>query len=126
MIHKVGLIAVENGALLLVRKRGSQWWILPGGKIDPGESFEECLAREIDEELGCACEASYWYTVEDVAADGGPLRMELYRGHFVGEPKASAEIEELWWWRPGQDREKLSPSLRRQIVDRVFPATTAS
>ena len=27
-------------------------WVLPGGKIDPGETLEECVIREIFEETG--------------------------------------------------------------------------
>jgi 8-oxo-dGTP diphosphatase len=120
MIHKVGLLALHDGALLLVRKRGDSVWILPGGKIDPGETFEQCLAREIREELGCGCQAAYFATVSDEAASGGRLRLELYRGVLIGEPSPQAEIEELWWWRPGMEKARLSPSLRRQILDLVF------
>ena len=40
---------IKDGKLLLVRKRDS--WILPGGKIEKGESDLECLSREVFEEL---------------------------------------------------------------------------
>jgi 8-oxo-dGTP pyrophosphatase MutT (NUDIX family) len=52
-ITKVGLIHTINGGqdILCVKKRGLDVWISPGGKLNPGESHEECLARELDEEL---------------------------------------------------------------------------
>ncbi|KJS15535.1 MAG: NUDIX hydrolase [Peptococcaceae bacterium BRH_c4b] len=46
---------VENGRVLLAqRKKDAQLalkWEFPGGKIEPGETPEDCLARELKEEL---------------------------------------------------------------------------
>ena len=96
MIHKVALLVVRDGALLLCRKRGSETWILPGGKLEPGETQEQCLAREIQEELNCGCEAEYLKTIDDLTTNGTPIRIDLYRGALTGEAVASGEIEELW------------------------------
>jgi 8-oxo-dGTP pyrophosphatase MutT (NUDIX family) len=46
-----GVIFFGETLILLQNERNE--WELPGGKIDPGESPEACLAREIYEELGC-------------------------------------------------------------------------
>jgi 8-oxo-dGTP diphosphatase len=47
----VKAVIIECGrVLLLANDRGE--WELPGGRIDPGESESEALAREIREELG--------------------------------------------------------------------------
>lgn len=124
MIHKVGLLVVRDGALLLCRKQGSETWILPGGKLEPGETQEQCLAREIQEELSCGCEASFFQTVQDVTANGEPIRIDLYRGVLTGEATVSREIEELWWWRPKMEKARLAPSLRNQIVDLIFSRQT--
>ncbi|MGX9687914.1 NUDIX domain-containing protein [Deinococcus wulumuqiensis] len=40
------------GRLLLLRHAESGQWTLPGGKLEPGESFEACAARELHEETG--------------------------------------------------------------------------
>ncbi|MEI2273469.1 NUDIX domain-containing protein [Sphingobacterium sp. ML3W] len=40
-----------EGELLLVRKKGSKYFQLPGGKIAVGESDSEALVRELREEL---------------------------------------------------------------------------
>lgn len=48
-------IANEDGQVFVVRendKEGGSWWGLPGGGLDHGELPEECLKREMQEELG--------------------------------------------------------------------------
>jgi 8-oxo-dGTP diphosphatase len=49
-------LIVRDGEVLIGQRRPDQpmasQWEFPGGKIEPGESPEEALARELDEELG--------------------------------------------------------------------------
>ncbi len=52
----VGAAIVRDGLLLAARRTEpahlAGGWELPGGKVEPGESDEQALVREIDEELG--------------------------------------------------------------------------
>ena len=41
----------DKGRLLLVRKRGTVYFMQPGGKIEPGENARSALIRELREEL---------------------------------------------------------------------------
>lgn len=48
---------VRGGKILLIRKKqgfGAGKWNAPGGKINDGESLEQCVARELNEEIGIA------------------------------------------------------------------------
>lgn len=50
-----GAAIVEHGRLLLIRRRKppeASHWGFPGGKVDPGETIEQAVVREIAEELG--------------------------------------------------------------------------
>lgn len=114
--NKAGLLCVRNNRLLLCRKaHGTQLLILPGGKFEGSESAIECLERELREELGDVRmkDPVYAGTVEQEAADPGKtLRMDLYRADLDGTPAPQAEIAELIWFGPNDDRALVSPSIR--------------
>ncbi len=44
-----------KGGYILVRQEGEKKWILPGGRLDFGETPEACILREINEELSLDC-----------------------------------------------------------------------
>ncbi|MFF0489114.1 NUDIX hydrolase [Nocardia sp. NPDC004068] len=52
----VGVALFRNGKLLVVRRVAEDWqggmYELPGGGVEPGESFADCVARELFEETG--------------------------------------------------------------------------
>ena len=52
---KVAAAVITDGNRIFATQRGhgnyKDWWEFPGGKIEPGESPEECLVRECREEL---------------------------------------------------------------------------
>ena len=50
-LHLATACLIHQQQLLVVRKRGSRFWMLPGGKIDAGETAAQALLRELEEEL---------------------------------------------------------------------------
>jgi 8-oxo-dGTP diphosphatase len=119
-IHKVGLLHLKDGRVLLCRKkRDTSLLILPGGKMEPGETAEECLRRECREELGDVevLNLQHLGDYESPAAgqEGKTVRIELYAGDLEGIPAAHSEIQELVWFGPLDDAAQLAPSLRNVI-----------
>ncbi|MFH1092161.1 MAG: (deoxy)nucleoside triphosphate pyrophosphohydrolase [Pseudomonadota bacterium] len=65
--------------VLITRRQGSRhagWWEFPGGKQEPDESLEECLRREIKEELGLDIEPISYYLGVD--HDYGDFSLTLH------------------------------------------------
>ncbi len=118
VIRKSALVVIRNGKLLLVRKHGSKFYLMPGGKPEGFETSLEALGREIKEELGCMIEpgAVFLGKFEDFAAEqDATVLIELYSGNLRGVPVASSEIEELVWVSAG-DAENISPIVKNKIV----------
>ncbi|KPH82735.1 NUDIX hydrolase [Bosea vaviloviae] len=127
-IIKIGLAVLDEHRVLLVRKRGSDLYILPGGKPEGNEDDLTALRREIDEELGCRLsEAGLEYLGEFTDRVAGTatttVTVRLYVGLLSGPPRPMSEIEELQWFSPS-DRvtNRVAPSLENQILPYLFEA----
>jgi 8-oxo-dGTP diphosphatase len=100
-ITVVTAAVIERNAAYLVTRRPAGahlegCWEFPGGKCDSGESLEECLAREIAEELDCGVQVGH--EVFSVSHDYADRTVEL---HFFactldGEPRAVLGQEMQW------------------------------
>ena len=121
-----------DGRVLTVRKRGTEMFMLPGGKPESGESEADCARREVHEELGVELEPrdiapfGTWDAPAANEADA-TVRASVFRASAIASatasPRVQAEIEELRWIHPvdGIDDPAEAPLNR----ERVFPALTA-
>ena len=119
----VGVIVRDDGAILLSRRdpavhQGGKWEF-PGGKLEPGESVEEALRRELEEELGIVpCVARpliripWRYSDLDVLLDVWCIE------HFRGEPTGK-EGQPIAWFAPDVLDELDFPAANRPIVAAV-------
>ncbi len=120
MLRIAAAVIVVDGRMLLVRKQGTDAFMQPGGKLEPGETGAEALVRELDEELGyeIPVEALVPLGRFEAPAANEPdhsVDCDVYRvplaalgGH---RPVVQAELAELRW-SDGTDLAGLAASGR--------------
>ena len=119
--YKYALCIIRYNRLLVLEEADNEFYLMPGGKPEAGESAEQTLKREIKEEIGVELDTRTLHYVgafEDVAAGDTDARVhiELYSGDFSGEMKPSSEVTRLVWFSPKDDIAKLAPVTRNKIL----------
>lgn len=95
-----GLI-FRDGKLLITQRHADAHlagsWEFPGGKREQGESFQECLCRELHEELGCDVEVLE--RLESVAHDypDKSVYLEFYRCRWLANEPRPIGCADLRW-----------------------------
>ena len=131
------LLRDSDGRILLVRKRGTNRFMQPGGKLEPGEDFRGAAAREVHEELGLRVVAAEltdigrWYgpaaNEANTFIDAGLFELSVPGPFGSGAdpaPRAAAEIEETLWLTPAEAfaRTDISPLLRDHVLPELLAA----
>jgi 8-oxo-dGTP diphosphatase len=92
-------VPVGRVEVALVHRPGRNDWSLPKGKLDPGESFEECALREVLEETGFRCRLLSFVGFTEYRDRRGRPKvvgywvMEVLDGEFA----VSSEVDDLQW-----------------------------
>jgi len=98
----VAAAIVRDGRVLACRRtappEAAGRWELPGGKVEPGETPEAALVREIGEELGCLVEVGEWLDAVVPINDTHELHTALCRV-TAGEVRPR-EHDQLRWLAP--------------------------
>lgn len=112
----------EYGRLLLVRKRATHAFMLPGGKVEPGEALLSALQRELDEELQLHLDATAFTPLGRFRAPAAneadtEIDASLFLARLTQPVQAAAELEELRWYAPDQpEPDNLAPLLRLYVL----------
>ncbi|WP_415838837.1 8-oxo-dGTP diphosphatase MutT, partial [Roseomonas mucosa] len=121
LVSACALIDADGRVLLARRPEGKALaglWEFPGGKVDPGETPEAALIRELREELGIdvaeTCLAPFAFASH--AYDGFHLLMPLYLcRRWEGTPE-SREGQALAWVRPQKLADYPMPPADKPLV----------
>ncbi|ARU94406.1 NUDIX hydrolase [Tatumella citrea] len=125
------VITDQQQRMLLVRKKNTRYFMQPGGKIEPQESAQAAVIRELQEELNLSLEADELIPMgqfSDNAANepGYIVQATLFRTEQpLSEVTAAAEIEEVRWLsREEANTILLAPLTQNIIIPRVWGEIT--
>lgn len=98
--------------------------MLPGGKLEPGESAADAARREIAEEIGV--EVGELTLLGELTADaanepGSLVSSTVYLAELTSEPRPEAEIDEIRWIPIDPPRAEADDELAPLLLHEVLP-----
>jgi 8-oxo-dGTP diphosphatase len=121
LVAACALVDADGRVLLAQRPEGKQLaglWEFPGGKVEPGETPEQCVIRELHEEIGIETDIPCLapLTFASHSYDDFHLLMPLFicrRFRGIAQPR---EGQALKWVRPKQMRDYPMPPADAPLI----------
>ena len=121
----VAIVFHDSRVLITRRKTGGVlggYWEFPGGKVEPGESLENCVRRELVEELGIIIQPVISFTPTGHQYPDQHITLHPFLcTHESGKPKPLA-CEEIRWVKPVELRSYSFPSANQPLIEQVITA----
>jgi ADP-ribose pyrophosphatase YjhB (NUDIX family) len=135
LLATAGVACVADDAILLVQRADDGTWCLPGGRVEFGESVEDCAAREFAEETGRRVELTGLLGVYSRPPDQIHRYPDGTVAHFVGvvfegragpsiRPLADDSVDTRWFAAaelPPNVMASDAPIIRDALSDRDRP-----
>lgn len=116
LVSVAALVRNEKNEILLVK---SPWrgWEYPGGLIEPGESFEAALKREVREEAGVEIEITGFVGIcKNVGSD--IVNIDFTARYAGGALATSEESTEVGWFSPADAMEMITfPLTKKRLAN---------
>ena len=101
MIDVTAAILSNNGRLLIAQRKTTgklpNKWEFPGGKIEPGETPEECLKREMKEEFDIGVTIGEYLGESIFHYDHGSIRLLAYRTNWIAGEFILKDHQAIEW-----------------------------
>ena len=92
----------QNGRILVTQRKADDTsplkWEFPGGKMENGESPEECLKREIKEELGMDISVNEPVTFTSFPVQAGRIFLLFFECSIISGTPQLIECSDLGWF----------------------------
>lgn len=114
----------QKGRLLIAQRRAGAHlgglWEFPGGKREPNETFEQCLVREIREELGIEILVGELFEEITHAYDDRTVHLKFFLCQWIaGEPKALG-CDAFHWIGKGELPKYEFPAADAQLLRKIY------
>jgi 8-oxo-dGTP diphosphatase len=124
-----GLIE-RNGQVLIARRKNAgahgRKWEFPGGKVEPNESPEECVRRELQEELGIQVEVGNLFCISEYDYPDFSIRLVVYRILSIKDDPIALEHEEIRWVAPEEIERFDFPEADLPVVAKLVASVSGS
>jgi mutator protein MutT len=132
MITVVAALIQDDGKLLVCqRKRGTSFammWEFPGGKVKPGETLQQALVRELEEELGTqATIGSEVYRAQHRYAElSDAIELIFFDAHLDPKKVRNLVFEEILWRAPSSLPELNFLPADKELIEKLASGTLLS
>lgn len=114
-----GLI-FKNGRILIAKRPPgyhlSGLWEFPGGKQEPHETLEECLEREIKEELDIDTKAQKHFVTVNHEYEKKIVSLHVFECVHVGGIPRGLEGQDVKWVEPSELRQYEFPPPDQEVI----------